>query len=60
MYPALAGGRIPAGIGPTPVVRARLSPNGAESGDPALQAWRANDGEGQALALRKGVAFFSS
>ena len=45
-------------IGPTSVVRDRQIPNGSRSGDLDLQAWRANDGEGQALALREGAAFF--
>ena len=34
------------------VVRDRPIPNGSRSGDLDLQAWRENDGEGQALALR--------
>ena len=33
----LRGGRVPAGIGPTSVVRVRLHPNGSGSGDPDLQ-----------------------
>ena len=33
-------------------------PERSRSGDLDLQAWRANDGEGQALALREGAAFF--
>ena len=37
---------------PVTVVRERLLPNGSRSGDLDLQAWQANDGEGQALALR--------
>ena len=45
-------------IGPTSVVRDRPIPNGSRSGDLDLQAWRASDGEGQALALREGAAFF--
>ena len=44
----------------TPVGQDRQSPNGSRAGALALQAWRANDGEGQALALREGKAFFTA
>ena len=64
--PPLGGGRIPKGIGPTSVVRDRLWVGGKTGQDhlaymPELQTiltyrgdavWRADDGEGQALALR--------
>ena len=46
---------------PTSVVRERPLPNGSESGDPELQGMRSDSkthGEGQALALREGEAFF--
>ena len=54
MYPALEDGRIPEGIKPISVVRARQSPNGSRSGTLALQAWRANAGEGNPLACAYG------
>ena len=62
MYPALAGGRIPAGIGPTSVSGSpepergqiwRACPTGVMRSDSQMH------GEGQALALREGAAFFS-
>ena len=37
MYPVLEDRRISEGIGPTPVVRARQSPNRSSSGELALQ-----------------------
>ena len=53
---------LPAGIGPTFVVRARPIPNGSSSGDPALQAWRVNAGEGQVFPppYGEGGGVFSS
>ena len=41
------------------VVCDRLITNRSESDDLDLQAWRADDGEGQALALREGEAFIT-
>ena len=55
--------RIPERIGPTPVVRARQSPNGGRIWRSCTTGMMRSDGiqthgEGQALALREGDAFF--
>ena len=54
LFVTVARGPVPRDLprAPVTVVRERLLPNGSRSGDLDLQAWRANDGEGQALALR--------